>query len=157
MKKGVAVLTGILGFAGGAFITGKMISNISNEWKNKSDKNFANVLLLNQWMMVKQSGKNLKDYFEKNNYKRIVIYGMGYSGERLVDELKDTGIEVIAGVDRNAKGIFSSMPVQSPEETIPDADCMVVTTSYFFDEIADKMSKKCSYPIISLEDILYEA
>lgn len=156
MKKMVPVLTGALGFVGGAFSIGKVLSNTSNEWKKMSDKNMTHMLLLNQWLMVKQSGKNLRDYFERNNYKKIVVYGMSHAGERLIDELKDTDIEVIAGIDKNAKGIFADVPVLLPEETIPNADCMVVTPVFFFDEIVDKMSQKLSCPIISLEDILYE-
>lgn len=156
MKKSIAVLTGMLGFVGGAFTIGRMVSKTSNEWKKMSDKNLTNMQLFNQWMMVKQSGKNLKDYFERNNYKKIVVYGMSHAGERLIDELKGTDIEVVAGIDRNAKGIFLDVPVLLPEDQIPDADCMVVTPVFFFDEIVDKMSQKLSCPIISLEDILYE-
>ena len=49
MKKRVEVLTGILGFAGGAISIGRLISKSSNRWKNMSDKNLYNAQLLNQW------------------------------------------------------------------------------------------------------------
>ena len=156
MKKRVGVLTGILGFVGGAISIGRLISKSSNRWKNMSDKNLYNAQLLNQWLMAKQAGIKMEDWFKRNHYKRIVIYGMSLLGERLVDELKETDIKVIAGVDKNAKGIFAEMPVLLPEEAIPDADCMVVTPVFFFDEIKRSMSSKVSYPIISLEDILYD-
>lgn len=156
MKKRVEVFTGILGFVVGAISIGRLISKSSNRWKNMSDKNLYNVQLLNQWLMAKQTGIKMEDYFKKNHYKRIVIYGMNFLGERLVDELKETDIEIIAGVDKNAKGIFAEMPLFLPEDTIPDADCMVVTPLFFFDEIKKSMLSKINYPIISLEDILYD-
>lgn len=156
MKKGFAVLTGVIGFIGGAVLMGRMASKNLNEWKKMSDKFFSNMILFNQWMMAKQSGKNIADYLEKNNYKKIIIYGMSYIGERLVDELNNTEIEIVAGIDRNAKGIFANMPMLLPDEDMPEADCMIVTPVFFFDEIKEKMVSKFSNPIISFEDIFYD-
>lgn len=156
MKKGFAVLTGVIGFISGAVLMGRMASKNLNEWKKMSDKFFSNMTLFNQWMMAKQSGKNIADYLEKNNYKKIIIYGMSYIGERLVDELNNTEIEIVAGVDRNAKGIFANMPMLLPDEDMPEADCMIVTPVFFFDEIKEKMAQRFSNPIISFEDIFYD-
>ena len=156
MKKGFAVLTGVIGFIGGAVLMGRMASKNLNEWKKMSDKFFSNMILFNQWMMAKQSGKNIADYLEKNNYKKIIIYGMSYIGERLVDELNNTEIEIVAGIDRNAKGIFANMPMLLPDEDMSEADCMIVTPVFFFDEIKEKMVSKFSNPIISFEDIFYD-
>ena len=156
MKKGFAVLTGAIGFIGGAVLMGRMASKNLSEWKKMSDKFFSNMILFNQWMMAKQSGKNIADYLEKNNYKKIIIYGMSYIGERLVDELNNTKIEIVAGVDRNAKGIFANMPMLLPDEDMPEADCMIVTPVFFFDEIKEKMESRFSNPIISFEDIFYD-
>lgn len=156
MRKGFAALTGAIGFIGGAVLMGRMASKNLSEWKKMSDKFFSNMILFNQWMMAKQSGKNIADYLEKNNYKKIIIYGMSYIGERLVDELNNTKIEIVAGVDRNAKGIFANMPMLLPDEDMPEADCMIVTPVFFFDEIKEKMVSRFSNPIISFEDIFYD-
>lgn len=156
MKKGFVVLTGVIGFIGGAVLVGRITSKSSNEWKKMSDKFFSNTMVFNQWMMAKQSGKNIADYLKKNNYKKIIIYGMSYIGERLVDELNNTEIEIVAGVDRNAKGIFANMPMLLPDEDMPEADCMIVTPVFFFDEIKEKMAQRFSNPIISFEDIFYD-
>ena len=61
MKKRVGILTGILGFAGGAISIGRLISKSSNRWKNMSDKNLYNAQLLNQWLMAKQAGIKMED------------------------------------------------------------------------------------------------
>lgn len=55
---------------------------------------------MNQWVKIKQEGKNLSEYFEESWYKRIAIYGMNYAGETLVDELKDIGITIAYGIDK---------------------------------------------------------
>lgn len=68
MKKRVGVLTGILGFVGGAISIGRLISKSSNRWKNMSDKNLYNAQLLNQWLMAKQAGIKMEDWFKRNHY-----------------------------------------------------------------------------------------
>ncbi len=91
-----------------------------------------------------------------SNYKKIVVYGMSYVGERLLDDLTGADIEVVAAIDKNAKGIFADVPVITPDENMPECDCVVVTAIYFFDEIERLLAEKVSCPIVSLEDILYE-
>ena len=48
------------------------------------------------------------------------------------------------------------MPMLLPDEDMPEADCMIVTPVFFFDEIKEKMVSKFSNPIISFEDIFYD-
>lgn len=156
MKKMSVILAGIIGGMLGILVTGRTVSKNANEWKKMSDKNFSNMHILNQWMMAKQSGKKIEDYFEKHNYQDVVIYGMGNVGERLLDELNNTEIRVIACVDRNAKALFAEVPILLPEDNIPYADCMIVTSTFFYEEIVRNMEEKVQYPIISLEDVIYE-
>lgn len=156
MKKGLAVISGILGFLFGGISAARLTSKSTDKWKAMSDKHLALMLLFNQWMIVKQSGRDIKEYFHRNNYKKIVVYGMSYVGERLLDDLAGTDVEVAAAIDKNAKGIFTDVPVITPDENMPECDCVVVTAVYFFDEIERLLSEKVSCPIVSLEDILYE-
>lgn len=130
--------------------------NYSAKWKAMSDKHLAIILLFNRWLMVKQSGKTIKEYFYRNSYQKVVIYGMSYAGERLLDDLTDSNIEVVAAIDKNAKDILAAVPIFTPNEEIPVCDCVVVTATSFFDEIEKTLSQKVSCPVVSLEDILYE-
>lgn len=134
----------------------RWLVNYSGKWKAMSDKHLAIMLLFNQWLIVRQSGKSIKEYFFRKGYQKIVIYGMSYAGERLLDDLVDSGIEVIAAIDQKAKDIIENVPVITPDEEIPACDCIVVTAIGFFDEIEEFLSKKVSCPVVSLEDILYE-
>lgn len=111
---------------------------------------------MNQWVKVKQEGKNLATFFQRNGYKQIAVYGMSYAGETLVEELKDTEVKVAYGIDRNADGIYASVEMVSLEDDLGEVDAVVVTAVTFFDEIEEKISEKLDCPIISLEDILYE-
>lgn len=157
MKKGlISVISALTGAAVGAGAAGKATVGETNKARALSDKHLALFLMMNQWVKVKQGGKNLADYFEKNKYRKIAVYGMSYAGETLIDELKDTGIEVAYGIDQKADAIYADVDIVSAEDALEDVDAVVVTAITFFDEIAEKLSGKLGCPIISLEDILYE-
>ncbi len=112
--------------------------------------------MMNEWVRVKQEGKNLDSYFNRNGYHKIAVYGMSYAGETLINELKGTDIEVAYGIDRNADSIYADIDVVVPENVQNDVDAVVVTAIAFYDEVEEMLSRNVSCPVISLEDILYE-
>ena len=157
MKKPViSILSALTGTIIGAGAVGKMSMGKSQEIKSMSDKHLALFLMMNQWVKVKQEGKNLSLYFEQNGYKKIAVYGMSYAGETLVDELKGTSIDVAYGIDKKSDSIYSDVDIVSMEDELEKVDAIVVTAITFFYEIEEQLSKKIDCPIISLEDILYE-
>lgn len=157
MKKGIISAVSLLaGAAFGAGAVGKMQGEKQKKAWEMSDKHLALFQMMNQWVKVKQEGKNLAAYFKREGFENIAIYGMSYAGETLVDELKDTGIHVRYGIDRNADSIYADVDVVSPEDDLPKVDVVVVTAITFFDEIEEMLSGKAGCPVISLEDILYE-
>lgn len=157
MNKGIiSALSAVAGAAIGAGAAGKAIIGEKEKARSMSDKHLALFLMMNQWVKVKQEGKNLAEFFEKNDYHRIAVYGMSYAGETLIEELKDTGITVAYGIDRNADTIYADVDIFSVEDHLDTVDAVVVTAVTFFDEIEQKLSEKIDCPIISLEDVLYE-
>lgn len=130
--------------------------NIFEELLSVSNHNLALFRVMNQWVKIKQEGRNLSEYFEKEGYKRIAIYGMGYVGETLIEELKDTTISVIYGIDKNANAVYSSINIVSINEILEQVDAIVVTIVDSFSNISTELSKKVKYPIISLYDIVYD-
>lgn len=128
----------------------KIISN-----QRMSNKHLTLFLLMNQWVKVKQEGKNLSSYFEKRGYYEVAIYGMSYAGQTLVDELKYSNIHVKYGIDKNT-AIFSEIEMVTAEEKLEKVDAIIVTAVSFFDQIEEELSERISCPVISLEDILYE-
>lgn len=133
----------------------KLALTASNEWRQMSDKHLALLQLFNQWMIVNKPGSSVAGYLEEKGYSKVIIYGMGYAGQRLYDELRESQIEIIAVMDRNASTIEAAVPVLLPEAAVPNADCIVVTAISYFTEIKDMLSHRVQCPILSLENILY--
>lgn len=157
MKKGtVAVLSAIIGAAGGAAGVGYLGIKQVEQKAEKVDKFKGYYNMLNQWLILKQEGKNLSEYFKSNNYKTVAIYGMGEMGNRLYEELKDSDIEVKYAVDKEAENAYSELNVIAPENDFEAVDVMVVTATFAFDEIEEKVGGKVDFPIVSLEDVVYE-
>ena len=157
MKKGIiSALSTIVGAAVGAGAVGSIREKEVHKWRNYSDKHLALYKMMCQWVTVKQEGKKLEDYFEKNGYKRIAIYGMSFAGDTLIDELRNSDVQVAYGIDKNASSIYAEIDVVTMEDDLDDVDAVVVTAITFFDEIAEALSEKMDCPIISLEDVLYE-
>lgn len=157
MKKGMVGVTMALAGAGmGAMAAGKAMEKKADKWQQMSDKHLALFMMMNQWVKVKQEGKNLSEYFVRNSYKDIAIYGMSFAGETLMDELKDSGICVKYGIDKRAGRISEEIDMVTMEDNLPEVDAVVVTAITFFDEIAEGLENKLNCPILSLEDILYE-
>ena len=109
-----------------------------------------------QWLIKKQEGKSIIEYFQKKGITNIAIYGMSYLGERLLDELRESEIKVKYAIDMNANNIYTDVDVFLPSQELPRVDAVVVTAVFFFYDIQEMLSKKVDYEIISLEDLLNE-
>lgn len=143
------------------FLLGKRSSDIKNskELIGKQeyvDKHLAMFLLMNEWLKLDQEGKTIKKYFEDNNYKKIAIYGMGSIGERLCDELNRLGFEVVYAIDKRKDLHYKNITILNINEVLPEADVIIVSAFFYFDEISEELEKKVSYPIANIEDIIYE-
>lgn len=151
----ISILFVIIGAIFGAYIVGKNILKRLDKIRMNSEKYLALFLLMIQWFKTKQKGKSVSAFLNEEGIKNIAIYGMGYTGEILIEELKNTGINVLYGIDRNASSITSSVDVVSINDNFKTVDAIIVTAITFFDEIYKELSPKVDCPIISLEDIIY--
>lgn len=157
MKKILLFVLGVFaGIVGAATVGGSIATKDIKKWKNMSNKHFNLFLLMNEWMRRKQEGKHIRYYFEKHGYKSVALYGLSYVGERLLDELRECGVEIKYIVDRNAESLYSDVDIFTIEDRLPEADVMIVTAVYFFDEIYSSLINKIKCPIVSLEDVLCE-
>ena len=145
-----------IGMTIGALRTKKNLKKDIDKKQDLSEKHMEMFLIMNQWMKKKIEGKCLQDYFEKNNYKSVAIYGMSYIGERLFEELKDSGIMVKYGIDKCADGIYMDVDVVSLDGELKPVDVVVVTPIHYYEVIESELSKKVDCPIISIEDVVYD-
>ena len=112
-----------------------------------------NINLLFSWLFLKQKNRKLEKYFRKHGYKKIAIYGIGYLGKLLIEELRDSSITISFLMDRDLDQKLE-YPVYSLDSLLPDADVIVISVIHAFDEIREKLKYKCICPIISLQMVV---
>ena len=112
--------------------------------------------LLNKWIMIKQRGDSLITFFESKGIKTVAIYGMKELGQRLYDELKDSIVTVLYGIDRDESLEYRGLQIYSLEETSIPVDAVVVTAIAFYDSIRDKLITNGVKEVYSLAEIVDE-
>lgn len=130
--------------------------NQLNNAKKMVMKNDRLFIMALKWAQKNNHSNCVYDYLKKKGYTSIIIYGMHSAGEVLAEQLRDTDIEVVCGMDRNASDIVSFINVISPESHIPKADAIIVTAVTAFCGIEENLINKVECPVISLEDIIYD-
>lgn len=135
----------------------KIICESAGKARTLEEKHLQLFLMMNQWVKIKQAGKNLADYLKERGYRKIAIYGMSYVGETLLSEFQKTEIEVVYGIDKNADKLSLDLEVVTLKNNkLKEVDAVVVTAISFYQEIKEQLSEKLNCPILSLENILYE-
>ena len=152
-----ALVGAVAGAAGMECTVGRERKKNRKKIEDQADKmqEFYTVLL--QWIRVHQSGRKLTSYFEKNGYKTVAIYGMKELGESLLAELDGSNVTVKYAVDRDAADIYSEIDVLKPMEKLEPVDVMVVTAIHAYNAIENDMKQKLDCPIVSIEDLVWEA
>ena len=112
--------------------------------------------ILNQWLCLRQKGGSVTSFFKDNLIKNVAIYGMGALGERLYDELKDSEVAVLYGIDRMAssKNMYGLKIYSSCEIAFTETEVIVVTPVQDYNTIVLGLEEKTNAVIMSLEDIL---
>lgn len=157
MKRGsLLVLTSVLGVVAGVLGMEILLKREIEFKDNRICRLKSYYSILNQWLMIKNEGKQVSTFFIDRGYYNIAIYGVGELGNRLIEELKTSDIKIKYGIDKNASSVYSEIEVVDLEEDLPKVDAIVVTAAFAFDEVEKNLSLKTNAPIISIEDVVFE-
>ena len=156
MKKGkITLVTGALGTVAAGLAAGRKLKKEYDGRVELTQKLGSYYHILNQWLMIYQNGDSLVSYFVDNKYKSIAIYGYKELGERLYDELKDSDVEVKYIIDRTADNIYAEVDAYTPDDVLMEVDAVIVTASYYFEEIEKMLGDKLDCPIVSIGDVVF--
>lgn len=139
----------------GMFMITRCFSENLKVWQKVAKDYKQTKWLLNAWLKKMIDGKRVADYIDEKGYKKVAIYGMGDIGKLLLQDLKNSGLEVIYGIDRNAANISCEIPVFSVNQEREDVDLIIVTPFHYIDEIKGQLTKDSKAEIKAIDDILY--
>jgi len=126
----------------------------SNSYELEKYKSYYK--LFGSWMVLKNKGRMLAEYFEDRNFKNVAIYGLGKFGLCLYEELKSSNINVKYAIDINtAHFSYLDLKVVSLESQLETVDVIIVTPFFEYKKIVEELRKKTSCQIVSLEDVIF--
>ena len=80
---------------------------------------------------------------------------MSDAGCKLYEELKNSNIVVKYVIDKRM--IETDIEVVTIDDDFKEVDIIIVTAIYEYNEIVKELKKKTKSPVISLEQVVYEA
>lgn len=120
------------------------------------EKDTVYLHLLHNWMRKREHGKRISKWLLSHSVNSITVYGYGIFGEHLVTELKEDAYPVHYLIDREKTETNTDLQVFHPDESLPDADAVVVTTPTCFEEVYRQFHPRFGFRIISLRQIIEE-
>lgn len=130
---------------------------ISCTLSKNTEKKYWNMFLVNNlWIEIHNKGKSVADYFKQNNIKTVAIYGMGYIGRNLYDELENQGIEIQYVLDRKAEELRDILKINNPDDELENVDAIVVTVVEQEKELIQRLKNCCTYLVIGISEVLNE-
>ena len=76
---------------------------------------------------------------------------MSYIGRVLYEELRQTDLEVVCGIDTNIIDM-DTIPMYKPDDKIPQFELLIVTSITYFEMIKSNMQSKIDCKIISFDE-----
>lgn len=114
--------------------------------RTQKEKRISDILY--QWKI-----KNIQEALYPFVGKKVVIYGLGKWGELLFEDLKNVGITVEIGMDRDVDW-FHDLTIKRSGEEIGDTDVIIVSVSNGADIIRNELKKRYNVEIYLLEDLI---
>lgn len=116
---------------------------------------------MKRWMENNNSGKKFADYLLSCGYYKVAIYGAGDIGRLLYHDVKNSDVQVMYFVDRNAESIknIDGIQVVLPIDIVKqkDVDIMIISPVGAFDSIKRLMVDNYpEIPVLSLKEAVYE-
>lgn len=112
--------------------------------------------LLERWLTVHEEGRTIAEILAERDIFTIALYGLGKIGKHVISELKGSSVTVSYVIDRSKSGMYDSITVKRIDDTLLKVDAVIVAVVDEFEEIEEMLGKHITFPIISLEEILYE-
>lgn len=123
---------------------------------------YADVITVyDYWLYLENRNQKVINFLQKCGYFKIGIYGMGYIGNRLYDNLSSGNIRILFAIDRQAGKFTCSIPVFCLEDTqigsyMKRIDAIIITAEAAFESVKEKIVKEYGVPVLSFKNILLE-
>lgn len=110
--------------------------------------------ICDHWMELREKKKNVGSALQKKGIHSVAIQGMGRLGLHLLQELKESGINVKYVIDRKKEIMGLTLPVYTLDNELPQIDAVIVTAPSEYDEIAEQIKSRLDVQVVSIETLI---
>lgn len=128
--------------------------NVKHSISESTDKDLLLKEILQRWLCLKLEGKSLADTLIQRGIHSAAIYGMGYLGCCLYDELENGGISIRYVMDRRLTNADAVLKVVHIEEKLPETGAIIITVLGDCNDLQKRIAAKCKYKVILLKELL---
>ena len=109
------------------------------------------------WISNLQKGWVISEWLNKKNIKTVSIYGVGYIGKNIINEiLNGHDIEILCIVDKHIKGEYRDIAITNDVRNISKSDIIIVTLIHEFEAIKKHLESLHMGKVVMIEDIIHE-
>lgn len=133
----------------------KLLPKLQKQRAKENEKWKRMFLLQNDWFRMSMHNRSIADELRKNNAKRIAVYGYGYLGRTLLENLKKEGLSVICIIDKNAAFLHTDVKcvdLQMLQEKIDVVIITIMTDNRM--QLEERLHEKSEADIVWLEDMI---
>ncbi|WP_300809009.1 hypothetical protein [uncultured Acetatifactor sp.] len=120
------------------------------------DSTYSKYVTIKRWFMLCQRNMQLFNYLQKRRIQTIAIYGMGEIGEMLFQNLKNSPVKVLYGIDQRAEQLHSDVPILRLEQIHDEIDMIIITAKVDYQSIRNSLMQYVQCDVMTLDDILTE-
>lgn len=110
--------------------------------------------MADKWLKIKLRGISLSKYFQDRGFRIIAVYGLGYLGCDLIDELEDSHVSVSYVIDQNYAECCYFINAVSPSDEFEKVDAVLVTVAGEEEKIIEFVKSKGAERVITLKEVL---
>lgn len=111
-------------------------------------------IILQRWLSIKLENITFAESLANRGIYSVAIYGMGYLGCCLFDELEYSNVEIKYVMDKDIGYADDILKVVRIDEKLPEVDAIVVTVLGDISAICNRIKRNGCYRIISLKELL---
>lgn len=112
-------------------------------------------LIQNDWFRACNAGVSVSDYLKSEGVKTAAVYGYGYLGKTLCENLKSGNVKLAYVIDKNAAFLHSNLKCLTLDDVLKEVDAVIVTiVTDNKKEVTDRLKEKLSAKIFWLEDMI---
>ena len=149
----ISILAFIIGLIIAIMLVWSFMEKVVFSVEKTSEKHAALFRLMNNWVYLYQNKKSISNYLIENDVHTVAIYGLSNVGETLYNELIDSDVKVIYGIDQSIE-FFGNIPVYKNSDMLPKVDMIIVTAITSYKDIERELKNRVDFEIASLEEII---